>query len=261
MDYNDAEWQKHRLDDGIARYPTPHNGFQLPSCGDARVCGDGRCPRCGATLDSYVRSFIRGSEALARSWTRVAFTLDPIGIYQEEAAGFRLGNMIGQMVTLSLSLQTPNSALIGTFGLLSGRAGGGGDRRLAIEICATGCKDGLEKFVGDYLEARHNCNVHPLPLFLQGATSNRPLLVEGLLCGYMERNFSVPDAAKPIGDEKRLVDLAQSYGQHRNADRLITHGLVSGEGGITFAPGILPPLFRTSRHDQWAKMLGRGENV
>ncbi|MBY3486120.1 hypothetical protein [Rhizobium laguerreae] len=257
MDYYDAELQKHRLDEGITR----RGGFQLPLCDDARPCVDGRCPSCCACLDSYVREFLGGPEALARPWTRLAVAFDPTGSGEEGASPFDLGKIKGNMVHLSLSLQTPNSALIGTFGILSGRAGTGGGTRLAIEICATGCKDGLEKFVGDHLESQYKCNIQPLPLFLQGATSHRPILAEGLLCGYMERNLTAPDAAKPIGDEKLLVDLAQSYGQHIHADRLVTHGLVSGRGGITFAPGILPPLFRTSRHDQWAKMMGRSENV
>lgn len=261
MDYNQAERQKHRLDEGIASYITPHDSFRLPSCDDARLCVDGRCPRCSACLDSSVQKFLGSPEAAARSWTSVAVSLAPIGGGEEVAVPLDIDKLIQIMVYLSLSLQTPSSAFIGTFGLLSGGAGGAGVTRVAVEICATGCKEGLEKFVLDYLEARYSRNVHVLPQFLQGATSNRPILAEGLLCGYMKRKFDVPDTATPIGDKRLLVDLAQTYGQHRTADRLITHGLVRGEGGIKFAPGMLPPLFRTSRHEEWKRMLGRAENV
>jgi hypothetical protein len=260
MDYNDAELQKHRLDEGIAHYIAPHDVFQLPSCDDARVCVDGRCPRCGACLDSSVRKFLGDPEVVARSWTRVAVALDPIGSCEEAGGPLDIEKLIQIMVHLSLSLQTPNSALIGTFGLLS-EAGGTGGTRVAVEICATGCKEGLEKFVRDSLEAHFNQNIRVLPLFLQDATSKRPFLAEGLLCGYMKRKFDVPDAVRPIRDERLLVDLAQRYGQHRTADRLITHGLEAVEGGIKFAPGIMPPLFRTSRHDQWKRILRGGENV
>lgn len=242
MDYDIAAGQRRRLVQGLKRHPPAGAELRIPTCDDGKPCFDGRCPMCGSDLDALLKAFLAGSEASARRWSRAALVLDCETLAIGDTSPFPFARTWAALAEISSDLQAQNSAFVGTFGLIVNAAEMGNRKVAAIEFCCTEILD-IEKITHD-LASRFN-GVKPLALH-PGHMSLRwgdvVLLAEELLYGYLSRDTSKPALSEGIWKKKLLAELAQNYGNHLIADRLITHGLAFKNDKISFAPGLSWPI-------------------
>ncbi|WP_085779421.1 hypothetical protein [Rhizobium sp. NXC14] len=243
MDYDIAAGQRRRLNQALKRHLPASTKLRIPTCDDGKPCFDGRCPMCGSDLDALLKTFLRGSEASARRWSRAAFILDDETLSIGDTSPFPFARTRAALAEISSTLQAPNSAFIGTFGLIVDAAEKGNRKVAAIEFCCTEILD-IEKITLD-LASRFNGSVKPLALHpghMPLRWGDVVLLAEGLLYGYLNRDTCKPALSEGIWKKKLLAELAQNYGKHLIADRLITHGLALKNHKICFAPGSSWPI-------------------
>lgn len=243
MDYDIAAGQRRRLVQGLKRHPPAGAEQRMPTCDDGKPCLDGRCPMCGSDLDALLKTFLRGSEASARRWSRAAFILDDETLSIGDTSPFPFARTRAALAEISSTLQMQNSAFVGTFGLIVDTAEESKGKVAAVEFCCTEVLD-VGKVTHD-LASRFNGSVRPLALHpghMPLRWGDVVLLAEELLYGYLNRDTCTPALSEGIWKKKLLAELAQNYGKHLIADRLITHGLAFKNHKICFAPGLSWPI-------------------
>lgn len=162
MDYDIAAGQRRRLNQALKRHLPTGTKLRIPTCDDGKPCFDGRCPMCGSDLVALLKTFLRGSEASARRWSRAAFILDDETLSIGDTSPFPFARTRAALAEISSDLQVQNSAFVGTFGLIVDTAEKDKRKVAAIEFCCTEILD-IEK-VTHNLASRFNGRVKPLAL-------------------------------------------------------------------------------------------------
>ncbi|RWX13457.1 hypothetical protein EHI42_20705 [Rhizobium hidalgonense] len=241
MDYTQTEYQRHKLDRGLKKILFAPS---IPRCDDGKPCMDGRCPMCGSDLAASLEDFLNRAQGPERTWTQAAFVLHTQTSEMGNRGQFPLGPTRDAVQAISSTLQTRNSAFIGTFGLLVEKGKGGQKKAAAIEICYSG---GGRDPVGTAVEILNGrfgapatplCGARRVPAGERSAT----LLADELLYGYQCHASKALESFEGIFKKRLLAELAENYGTHRIGDRLITHGLSVERGTISLSPGNFWPL-------------------